>query len=116
MSNKTRARAPLSYRRALAFVVPICVFSLFLAAAVISVANDIYAFVKADNEIEISVTSSLDASEFATLLGKRGVVKNPFAFELYLRSKGRDGEIPYLRGQWTLNSNMSYRDIILEIF
>ena len=116
MSNNNCACAPLSYRCALVFVVPICVLSLFLAAAVISVANDIYAFVKADNEIEISVTESLDASQFAILLGKHGVVKNPFAFELYLRSKGRDNEIPYLRGEWMLNSNMSYRDIILEIF
>ncbi len=110
------SQAPMSYRRALGFVVPICVLSLFLAAAVISVANDMYAFVKPCEEITVCVDSEMDTAEFAVLLGKRGVVKNPFAFELYLRSKGKDSEIPYLRGEWTLNSNMSYRDIILEIF
>lgn len=116
MAQNNKAQKPITLSRAFGFVVPICVCAVFLAAAVISVANDMYAFVKPDETIEVSVDSALDTSEFAKLLGSKGIVKNPFIFELYLRTKGRDAEIPYLRGEWTLNRNMSYRDIILEIF
>ena len=116
MEQNNTNEKPISVSRALGFVVPICVCALFLAAAFISIANDMYAFVKPNEEITLTVDSALDTSEFAKLLSNKGVVRNPFVFELYLRSKGRNADIPYLRGEWTLNSNMSYRDIVLEIF
>ncbi len=116
MAHDSKKKEPISLKRAFGFVVPICVCSLFLAAAVISLTNDMYAFVKPEGEVTLTISSALDTREFAKLLADEGVLKNPFVFELYLRSKGKTAEIPYLRGEWTLRSDMSYRDILLEFF
>ena len=116
MQQKDSTQKPYTFKDALCFVVPICLCALLLAAATVSVTNDMYAFVKPEQEVTLTVDSSIDAKELSELLGDAGVVKNPFAFELYLRSKGRSADVPYLRGEWTLNKNMSYREIILKIF
>lgn len=114
--DKAAAEKPITRRDALGRVIPLCLCALFLAAAVISVTNDMYAFVKPDETVMLTVDSPLDADGLSGILGEMGVVKNPFVFKLYLKSKGKDGQIPDLHGQWTLNKNMSYREIVLELW
>lgn len=114
--TQANTRKTLSLRDALSRVIPLCCCALFLAAAIISVTNDMYAFVKADEEVTVTVSSRLDLNGLSKRLSDVGIVKNPFVFSLYLRSKGVDERIQELNGQWILNKNMSYREIMLEIF
>lgn len=116
MNQTTAAQKPITRKDAFGRVIPLCLFALFLAAAVISVTNDMYAFVKPDQAVTLTLSSPIDAEGLSAALGKLGVVKNPFVFEMYLRSKGKDSRVAELNGQWTLNKNMSYREIMLEIF
>ena len=116
MEENTKQQSNITVSRALGCVVPLLVCSLFIAAAIISVANDMYAFVKPAGEVTVSVDSELDTASLSKLLAKSGVVKNPTVFRLYMLSKGYGDDVPYLRGQWTLNTNMSYRNIVFEIF
>ena len=115
MSQAT-AQKSISLRDALSRVIPLCVCALFLAAAIISVANDMYAFVKSNEEVTVTVSSSLDSNGLSKLLYDSGIVKNPFVFSLYLRSKDKDDQVSGLKGQWVLNKNMSYREILIKIF
>ena len=44
---------PLAYRRAFGIIIPLCLAALMLGGAIISVGNDIYAFVKPDEDISV---------------------------------------------------------------
>jgi cell division protein YceG involved in septum cleavage len=106
----------ISARRAFMILVPLFLAAALLACAVISVANDMYAFVKSDSKVLLSLTTPTSERELSVLLKKSGVIKNDTVFYLYLKSKRNGEDVTPLSGEWKLNSNMSYREILLEIF
>ena len=105
----------LSLRGAFGILIPLCLFSVLLACLLISVANDMYAFVKPSNEVTVSITAPISEKQLSLLLQKNGVINNATCFRLYLRSKGVSDKLSLISGEITLNSNMSYREILLEI-
>lgn len=109
------ARTPMTFKRAFGIILPLCLVALLLAGAVISVANDVYAFVKPDAQITVNV-SAPSVKELSSVLQDAGVIKNAFIFEIYLRRRGLEDELALLDGDLTLNSSMSYRELITEIF
>ena len=106
----------ISARRAFGILVPLFLVSLLIACLIISVANDMYAFVKPDRSVIITVSEPITDRQFSELLQKSGVIKNDFVFYLYLRSKGKSDDVSLVIGEWTLNSKMSYREILIEMF
>lgn len=116
MNDKNTHEGAISTNRALSVLLPLCLFSILLAGILISVANDVYAFVKPDSEISLTLSSPLTDTELSKLLQKNGVIKNPTVFKFYLRSKGLSEKLSGITGEWVLNSNMSYREIVTEIF
>lgn len=107
---------PIGFRRAFGIAIPLCLAALILAGAIISVANDVYAFVKPEREIALNVSEPLDARSFSRLLQSSGVINNAFLFEYYLGSHGLDDDVSLLSGDIRLNSRMSYRELVAEIF
>lgn len=116
MNTESRSKEPMTFKRALGRVLPLCLTALLLAGAVISVANDVYAFVKADKNIVLSADEALDIGSLSRLLQEKDVINNAFVFELYLKSRGLNGARANLAEGLTLNSNMSYRELVNEIF
>ena len=92
--------------------VMLCLVSLFLAGGFISVVNDIYAFVKADGETEIFIPEDSSLEAVSEALGKAGIVKNPFVFSIYVKSKGKAEAVEGISGEILLDSSMSYREIL----
>ena len=114
--QKIKQTSPISFKRAFGIAIPLCLCSLLLAGAIISITNDLYAFVKPDTEITLSIDTVLDANAFSRLLQSAGVINNAFAFELYLDTRGLSDDVASLTGELMLNSSMSYRELIAEIF
>ena len=114
MNNKSNH--PEAYKREIGVVISLCLFSLMLAGALLSVVNDMYAFVKPDAKITVEITEGMSAFQFAELLRENGAINNSALFALYLRSKNKSDDIAKLSGRWQLNTNMSYREIFKEIF
>ena len=106
----------ISTNRAFAVLLPLCLFSILLACLFISIVNDIYAFVKPDTELSVVISLPMTDSELAEHLKDVGVIENPTVFTFYLRSKGLSQGLGQITGEWTLNSNMSYREIVSEFF
>ncbi|MBE6546717.1 MAG: hypothetical protein E7668_04670 [Ruminococcaceae bacterium] len=100
------------YRFAFAKVLVIVLSALLCAGAVISVANDMYAFVKPTEEVTLTVEIPLSLSELAVRLEQLGVVANPSVFELYVRSKNKVTLVEAFSGQVALNTAMSYRELL----
>lgn len=84
--------------------------AIFLSFIAISGANDLLAFGKTDNQIEVTVENGMSVREIAAMLGEKGVIEQPITFRLYARL--RSNENGYQAGDYTLNSNMSYDRII----
>lgn len=96
-----------------AFYGCIVLVSLLLAFGIINVANDVYAFIKPNEEIVVSIPEGSSTSNIASTLKGSGVIDHPFIFKLYSRLKKADGQ--YQFGEYTLNSNMTYDEIIKEL-
>ena len=107
---------PITYRQAFGTILPLCLLAVLLACFIIAVANDVYAFVKPDEQINVSIPEPLTDKGLSLLLQERGVIENAFIFRLYVRLKGNSDKLADTVGEWTLNSSMSYREILLEIF
>ena len=116
MNEKTNHPEAIAYKRGIGVVISLCLLSLFLAGALLSVVNDMYAFVKPDTEITVELKAGMSAFRFAELLSENGVINNSVVFTIYLRSKNKSDEISELSGKWQLNAGLSYREIVKEIF
>ena len=99
-------------KRALARVIPICFVALLFAGLVCSVANDMYAFVKSDNDVELILEDPLTVNEISDTLARSGVLKKPMVFMLYVKLKNKESVLEEYTGELNLNSSMSYREIL----
>lgn len=98
--------------RALGYIVPLCVLSLLICAATVSVANDMYAFVKSGDEVNINITDAENIDDVAKLLEDEGIINNPAIFSLYVKRKGKEETLVNFRGEVVLSPSMSYREIL----
>ena len=113
--NNSKAYLKVRVKRALSEVLPLCMLSILISALVCSMANDMYAFVKKDNEVCLSFDSPCTLQEFSKTLGEYNVVENPAIFDLYVRSKEKTKMVEAFSGELCLNSNMSYREILSSL-
>lgn len=98
----------------IAFVI---VSACFLAYFAISFVNDVFAFVKEDTDIEVTIPEYVTADELAEILGDAGVIKHPGVFRIYAKLKHIDEkEVKYkfVAGTYTVNSNMNYDNLFLS--
>ena len=96
-------------------IIMITLLSALIALAVISVANDMYAFVKPDVGVTLRVDEPLDLASLSRRLQDEGIIKNPTVFSLFIKSKGRQEKLEAFVGEVALNRNMSYREIMLTL-
>ena len=100
--------------RACSVIIPLCFFAFFLTMLLVSVANDMYAFVKPDKTCVVTIDETQTVYERAKSLEDAEVLNNPAVFALYVRSKGAEERVLTFEGELTLNSNMSYREILKQ--
>ena len=112
-SSPTAALRRKLYRYAYARITVTVLLALLCAGILLSVANDTYAFVKADREAVLTVEETQSVSEWAWMLKRHGVIENPTVFGWYVRAKGQTERLESFSGVLTLNASMSYREILL---
>ncbi len=95
------------------FVFVICA-SIIVAYVGITVANDIFAFVKSDKEIVVTVDDTTTFRQLASDLEHKGAVQYPLLFRIYNSFKNRDRETPQELepGEYTLLANLNYDELI----
>ena len=69
--------------KAVIYIVSVFVIAGLIGYYGIQIGNDVFAFVKSDAEIEITIDENTSTSELASLLKKNGVIKYPGIFKLY---------------------------------
>ena len=102
-------------RRIFSVIFVMALTAAFFACLLISVTNDMYAFIKTDGEVVLTVSSPLSVSEFSKLLHDNDIISNPHIFSLYIKSKNKTEVVESFSGEALLDRSMSYREILLAI-
>ncbi|MBQ4136996.1 MAG: endolytic transglycosylase MltG [Clostridia bacterium] len=101
-----------SVAKAVIYLVAVFAVSIALAFAIISVANDVFAFVKSDEPVTVVVPENCDTETLAEILAESGAIKYPKIFNFYIQFKKKEGE--YLPGTYQISPMLNYDYMIYE--
>jgi UPF0755 protein len=102
----------ISLVKAIVYIVFVCVVSVFLAVTVIFVGNDIFAFVKSDEIVEVVLPENTTLDDLAEILHENGVIEYPSVFKLYATVKNDNQK--YVAGTYTVTPMMNYEFLLSE--
>ncbi|MBR6676628.1 MAG: endolytic transglycosylase MltG [Clostridia bacterium] len=110
-SKNTKAGADMvvGIVKAVIYMVVVLVVSVFISIFVIRIGNDIFAFVKSDEAVDITIPKNADVEEIAQILHENGVISFPGVFEFYASLKKDNG--PFEPGTYSISPSMSYDDL-----
>lgn len=100
------------------YIVFVLAASVLCAVAIIKVANDMFAFIKPEDSITVTVPEDASTRDVAKILSDNDIIEYPTIFGLYMDfKKGRstyytDG---YKAGEFELAPNMNYDDLIYSL-
>lgn len=116
-SQEKPARHRRSHRRknsgcagTVVYIIAVLGISVVLSLVAIFIANDIFAFVTDDTEVELSVPQNTSIASLSKELDDLGVVHYGTMFKLYVSLKGDDQDV--LAGTYQLNPKMDYGQVI----
>lgn len=87
--------------------------SMLLTAGIITMANDVFAFIRPDESVVVNIEQNAGIYSISKTLKKEGVIEHPMLFRLYTRLKKANGKLKF--GTYTLNSNLGYDQIISKL-
>jgi len=102
----------ISLVKAIVYIVFVCVVSVFLAVTIVLVGNDIFAFVKSDEVVEVTLPENTTLDDLAEILHENGVIEYPSVFKLYAVAKHDDQK--YVAGTYTVTPMMNYSFLLAE--
>ena len=103
--------AIMSLIKAILYIVIVVAVSALISYYVIVFANDMYAFVKDAEEVEVSIPEYATVEEIADILGDAGVVKYPDLLVIYAKLKKIDKTYEFVAGDYTVNGMMNYDEL-----
>lgn len=105
-STKAGADMMVSIVKGIIYMVLVLVVSVFISIFAIRVGNDVFAFVKSDEQIDITIPENATTAEIADILYDNGIIKYPSVFKMYASLKHEKGD--YLGGTYTVSPSLSY--------
>lgn len=102
-----------SLLKAIIYIVFVLVISGAISYFAITVANDVFAFVKSDEEITISIPDGITVKELGKILEENGVIKYSGVFDFY--AKLRDKNPTFVAGEYTVTPSLNY-DELMRVF
>lgn len=107
--KKKRLNTAYNWVLTIVWVSAVLVVSVFIASFALSSINDLVGFSKESKEVEIVIPEGYSLSEIAELLKEKGIIDEPFTFEVYARVKNMETKLA--PGKYVLNSNLGYDQI-----
>lgn len=95
------------------YVIAVLGISLVLSLVAIFVANDVFAFVTEDAEVQVIVPENTDVLSLSDELDDAGIINYGTMFKLYVQLK--KDNVSVLAGTYALNPNMDYAQVILAL-
>lgn len=96
------------------YLVFVLVVSVFAGFFLISVGNDVFAFVKSEEPVTITVPENATVEDIGNVLYEGGIIKYPKIFKLYAELKHED-EGEFIAGEYEVSPKLNY-DQLLSAF
>lgn len=95
------------------WVLAVLAVSVTIAIFALRSINDLVGFRKDDREIEVFIPENASLGDIADILKDKGVIDEPFAFEVYARIKKKADK--FGSGNFSLNSNLGYDQLFIKM-
>lgn len=95
--------------KALIYIVLVVVVSIFISIVIIRVGNDVFALVKSDEVIDVTIPEDATIDEVADILHENSIISFPGIFKFYAGVKDDNGE--FLAGDYSISPSMSYDEL-----
>ena len=112
--ESSASNAVKSIIKAVVYVILVALVAGILSYYVIEFGNDMYAFVKSDEQVEIEIPEYATVEEISQILGDSGIVKYPNLMIIYAKIKNIDETYNFKSGIYTVNGMMNYDELLLE--
>lgn len=99
----------ISLIKCVVYITAVLAISAIISLIVIFAANDIYAFSKSDEQVEITIPEGADLGDLADILHDNNVIKYKWLFKM--KNKGTTD---IKAGEYTVSPSMSYDKLIAE--
>lgn len=103
------ANTLMSVIKCVVYIAAVLVISAIISIAVIFAANDIYAFSKSDESVQITIPEGTELGELADILRDNDIIKYKWLFKM--KNKG---VTDIKAGEYTVSPSMSYDKLIAE--
>ncbi|MBQ8287365.1 MAG: endolytic transglycosylase MltG [Clostridia bacterium] len=101
-----------SLTAAIIYLVSVVCIGVLLGLFIVSVVNDVFAFVKDDSIYEITIEDeNMSLEELSEYLYEKGIISYPSIFRLYVGLK-EDGEITLKEGTYNISPSFNYDKIL----
>ena len=101
----------LSIVKAITYIVFVIVLAGFLSYYIIRVANDMFAFVKSDEMVEVVIPEYATIDDVSRILAENEIITYPDVFKLYSKLNKDNGE--FMAGSYTINAMMNYDELLM---
>ena len=104
--------------KAMLYIVFIIVTSGFLSYYIIAIGNDVFAFVKSDDVVVVSLEEGATTDDVAQLLYEKDVIKFPTVFKLYIGFRGSLSSLVeggFMTGVFEVSPAMGYDDLVFSL-
>ena len=103
--------------KALIYITAVLLVSVVAAYFIIQFANDVFAFVKPEEAVEVVIPEDATVSDVANILGDRGVIKYPTLFKLYAKlmdedGVDKDGNSVFIAGTYEVSPMNNYMQLL----
>lgn len=104
------------FGKGILYLVFVLASSIIIAYYGITIANDVFAFVKSDDEVKIVIEKGDDVKDIAKELKKAGAIDYPFVFKLYNSFKNRNSKAPqeFVADTYVFEKNLNYDELIAK--
>ena len=102
----------ISMLRAIVYIVVVSVIAVIMSVAIINVGNDMYAFVKSDEVIDVTIPENAKREDIAEILYENGVIKYKSVFKLY--GSFKHIEENFVAGDYSVTPMMNYKTLYNE--
>lgn len=100
--------------KSVVYLVSVLIVSIALALTVIIVGNDMFALIKEDVSVTVTIPDEISIDELTDLLSENKIINCPFAFRIYAKVKGVDTS-RFVGGEYTVSSLMNY-EMLCSLF
>jgi len=100
----------VSVVKAIVYIVFVMIISVFLALVIINVGNDMFAFVKSNELVEVNIPEYATLDEVTDVLYKNDIIRYPTIFKIFAVKEKDDRK--FVAGSYTVHGMMSYEDLL----